>query len=78
MRHPGRKFPGILVQGGNLNLMCMVADSVCAKLEATVEPATYRELDRLCKALNGYRDHYRDTLLEHGIGLPYPDPDPTA
>ena len=78
MRHPGRKFPGVLVQGDNLNLLCMIADSLCAKLQATMEPASYRELDQLRKALKGYHDHYRDTLQEHRIPLPYPDPDRVA
>ena len=47
MRHPGRKHPGILIQGDDLNLLCMIADGLCAGLEPKVDAATYRELDHL-------------------------------
>jgi hypothetical protein len=78
MRHPGRKHPGILIQGDNLNLLCMIADGLCAGVEPKVDTATYRELDHLRKALKGYLSHYKDILREHGMRLPFPEPGPTA
>ncbi len=29
MRHPGRRFPGVLVQGDTLHSMCVAADEAC-------------------------------------------------
>jgi hypothetical protein len=30
MRHPGRKFPGVLIQGDTLHTLCVSTDSACA------------------------------------------------
>jgi hypothetical protein len=32
MRHPGRHFPGVLVQGDTLYLLCCQADEVCSSI----------------------------------------------
>lgn len=30
LRHPGRRFPGLLVQGDSLYALCVQADDACA------------------------------------------------
>ena len=38
MRHPDRAFPGVLLQGDSLYILCKQADLVC-KQEGAVRPA---------------------------------------
>lgn len=71
MRHPGRIFPGVLVQGDSLYLLCQRADSACTEV-GEGRPG-YDELDDLRVALWGYLNHYKATLAEHGIELPFSD-----
>lgn len=33
MRHPDRRFPGILIQGDSLYTLCAIADNICAKTQ---------------------------------------------
>jgi uncharacterized protein DUF6959 len=73
MRHPGRTFPGILIQGDNLHDMCLRTDRLCADLRPQIDAAAYAELNRLRNTLWAYLSHYRDALVEHGIKLPYSD-----
>ncbi|MGR9209679.1 DUF6959 family protein [Rhizobium leguminosarum] len=69
MRHPGRKFPGILVQGDNLHAMCLRADVACEKVGRGTPG--YEDLNGLRNTLWSYLNHYKSTLDEHGIGLPF-------
>ena len=41
LRHPGRKFPGVLIQGDTLYTLCVMAD------EAYAESGSNEELNRL-------------------------------
>jgi hypothetical protein len=69
MRHPGRRFPGMLVQGDSLHTLVTKADRLCAALEPGSEASEHaRELrDNLRARL----DHYKKVLGEHGIPLPF-------
>lgn len=67
MRHPGRKFPGVLIQGDTLFALCAMADEACAKVESN------RELDSLRNALSDLLLHYKIVLGEHEIRLPFDD-----
>ena len=69
MRHPGRKFPGFLFQGDVLFSLCMQADEVCTSIgRGATGFAQANELrNRLWSALN----HYKATLDEHNIRLPF-------
>jgi hypothetical protein len=71
LRHPGRKFPGILIQGDNLHLLCQVADKVCSDGKASLAPETYADMNRLRNALWDYLTHYKVVLGEHDIRLPF-------
>jgi hypothetical protein len=65
MRHPGRKFPGVLIQGDTLFTLCAMADEACAKDQSN------KELDRLRAALLDLLLHYKIVLGEHEIRLPF-------
>jgi len=65
MRHPGRKFPGVLIQGDTLFTLCAMADEACAK------DGSNKELDRLRSALLDLLLHYKIVLGEHDMQLPF-------
>lgn len=69
LRHPDRRFPGILIQGDSLYTLCMRADAACAGADKTDE--AYQELNALRNALWSYLLHYKAVLGEHGIPLPF-------
>ena len=71
MRHPGRKFPGVLVQGDTLYSLCKAADEAC-------EAARKARCDEASDELNAVRNqhwslvnHYKSVLHEHGFQLPF-------
>src|SRR4051794_13704122 len=37
MRHPGRHFPGMLIQGDTLHSFCCMADDACSGLDRSSE-----------------------------------------
>jgi hypothetical protein len=71
MRHPGRRFPGVLVQGDSLYILCTQADIACQEIGRGT--AGYDELNDLRNKLWDFLNHYKATLTEHGIPLPFND-----
>ena len=71
MRHPGRRFPGVLVQGDSLYSLCVRADNSCAVARDKLDSDSYSELNELRNALWGYLNHYKSVLGEHQIPLPF-------
>jgi len=71
MRHPGRRFPGVLIQGDSLYSMCQAADKICSSARDVLLPETYAELNALRNALWIRLAHYKSILLEHGLPLPF-------
>ena len=69
MRHPGRHFPGVLVQGDTLHTLCQRADVVCREL-CRGSPG-YDEANKLRNALWGLLTHYKVVLSEHDLPLPF-------
>jgi hypothetical protein len=69
LRHPGRAFPGVLIQGDSLHALCQRADLACQ--EVGQGTAGYPEVNKLRNALWSYLNHYRTALGEHGIKLPF-------
>jgi len=72
LQHPGRKFPGLLVQGDTLYAMCVQADEACAEAS---QGGTFEELEDLRSRLWDLLDHYKSVLGTHGIPLPFTDRD---
>jgi hypothetical protein len=69
MRHPGRKFPGVLVQGDTLYTLYHSAHEAQKGLEKDTD--AYGALLELKERLAGYVSHYKQILNEHGIPLPF-------
>ena len=71
LRHPGRAFPGLLVQGDTLFSLWRQADEACAEAEATLSSDSHAELTDLRDKLRALLSHYTSTLREHGLSLPF-------
>ncbi len=69
LRHPGRHFPGVLVQGDNLYGLWQRADLLCAEI-GPGSPG-YERAEQLREALWSWVSHYKATLAEHGMRLPF-------
>ena len=71
LRHPGRKFPGVLIQGDSLYGLCRQADDACAAARGLLDDDSYIGLNDLRNALRDYLAHYKRVLGEHDIKLPF-------
>lgn len=71
MRHPGRRFPGILVQGDTLHSLCVSADAACAQVRVAIGDEGFEELNELRNRLWSLLAHYKTVLGEHSIRLPF-------
>jgi hypothetical protein len=76
MRHPGRRFPGVLIQGDTLYTLCYRADAACIEAKARLNPDSYQEINDLRNALWGFLSHYKAVLGEYGIPLPFSETPP--
>jgi hypothetical protein len=70
MRHPGRRFPGMLIPGDTLHALARTLASARAQAGSIDEEAAY-ELADVADALQDWLAHYERVLAEHGIELPY-------
>ena len=71
LRHPGRRFPGMLVKGDSLYALCVRADDACSVAKGRLDAAAYSELNELRNILWGYLTHYKSVLAQHEIPLPF-------
>jgi len=71
LRHPERKFPGVLIQGDSLYALCRQADEVCTSSRLLSGEDAYEELNELRNKLWGYLTHYKCVLAEHQLPLPF-------
>lgn len=69
MRHPGRRFPGILIQGDTLHSLCCLADDVC--LSTDRHSSGYERANELRNKLWSALNHYKTVLGENEIPLPF-------
>lgn len=73
MKHPGRKFPGVLIQGDTLHFLCQTVDKACTTAKQQLNPDQFLELNELRNHLQTLLSHYKVILGEHGIPLPFSD-----
>ncbi|MGL5839783.1 MAG: DUF6959 family protein [Sphingorhabdus sp.] len=71
MRHPGRKFPGMLIQGDTLHSLSRMASDALAS--AVPESDQWYCLKDLADALQIRVDHYAEVMREHALELPFFD-----
>jgi hypothetical protein len=70
MRHPGRRFPGCLIQGDSLNNLLQSLTIVQSEASCLSEE-TAGELADIVEQLSDLMSHYRATLISHNIPLPF-------
>jgi hypothetical protein len=71
LKHPERKFPGVLIQGDTLYSLCQTADKACAAAKQQLSPDQFLELNELRNCLQSLLSHYKVILGEHGLPLPF-------
>jgi hypothetical protein len=76
MRHPGRRFPGVLVQEDTLHSMCVTADAACDEARGIMNDEGFDRLNELRNHLWSLLTHYKGVLVEHKIPLPFADATP--
>ncbi|ESY71999.1 hypothetical protein NKJ90_10270 [Mesorhizobium sp. M0051] len=69
MRHPGRAFPGVLIQGDTLHSLAKQADLICAGIG--IGSDAFEEADDLRGTLWALVNHYKATLVAHSMDLPF-------
>ncbi len=73
MRHPGRRFPGALIQGDSLHALSQTADRAFVAIKSGKSDEALEEIGELREALAERLNHYKQVLAEHNIGLPFDD-----
>src|SRR5262245_3229858 len=79
LRMPGRRFPGVLVQGDSLSILLDEALDVLAALSDKPDSEAFDAALNLAETLESLLAHYETTLNQKGLELPYsPNPDRTT
>ena len=71
MRHPGRRFPGVLIQGDTLASLVNRLDAIRRQIGGAEEAAA--ELADVHEHMKELLLHYRNVLLSHSMELPFRD-----
>jgi hypothetical protein len=76
IKPPGRNFPGCVIQGDTLAILCRAAQMIASAVETGhTDDQDFRDtVEDLNNALVGRILHYQGVLAEHGICLPYSVP----
>ena len=70
---PGRRFPGIVMQGDTLSSVLESARYLLGEFKRLRDEERYFEVLAFAEQLQGQLLHYEDTLKQHGMDLPYID-----
>ena len=71
VRLPGRRFPGIVIQGDSLAILASAAERALKALGAGRGEEASEELQELVDLLGRYRTEYEKALGVTGLELPY-------
>ena len=71
MKHPGRNYPGVLVQGDTLYSICRDLDRVCREISNGNVDEAFDELNEIRNSMWEKLNHYKVVLGEHDIKLPF-------
>ena len=71
LRHPGREFPGVLIQGDSLHVLFSAARSALDAAERNDLQAVCEQLNELSEKLGAYQRAYESALDSAGVPLPY-------
>jgi hypothetical protein len=75
IRHPSRRYPGVLIQGDDLFGLCLCVDKLSkSSLAAERDALSFDDqmcLSRLRESLWDYFEHYSEVLAQHGAPVPF-------
>jgi hypothetical protein len=73
IKPPGRQFPGCVIQGDSLRILCRSAQRIAehAKEGTTDDDECLLEIEDLVNSLIDRLRHYQTVLHAHGLSLPY-------
>jgi hypothetical protein len=71
VRAPGRRFPGVVVQGDTLATLLDSANEIVSRAALTSDDELAAEAEGLRDRLAGLVAQYEAVMVEHGLGLPY-------
>lgn len=71
LRLPGRRFPGVVIQGDTLHSLVSTTSEALAALEQGNTPNAQELLREAVEQLRDAQAHYEAALGEHGLALPY-------
>jgi hypothetical protein len=71
VRFPGRKYPGVLIQGDTLSTLITTTSEAIAALDRSDATVAQELLRELAAHLLETQERYERALREHGIELPY-------
>ena len=71
IRHPNRKFPGVLLQGDTLYGLFRRTEEILLASKGRLESDEAEELQDLRDHLAELVSHYKRVLLEHNMPLPF-------
>jgi hypothetical protein len=70
---PGRKFPGVVLQGDSLRILLDSAEEVCRLCGSVRDSALFAEAVSLREKLADYVTAYEQVMKASGRELPYPE-----
>lgn len=71
VRMPGRNFPGCVIQGDSLSILCSFARSIHQRVVALDDEELSGDTAEMLDLLEGRLKHYEEVLKQHDIPLPY-------
>jgi hypothetical protein len=75
IRLPGRRFPGIVVQGDSLAILTSTTKALVTALSDGQLAKAREDATELDELLSGLKSAYEDALHQAGLELPYPSSD---
>jgi len=76
IKPPGRNYPGCVIQGDSLSILCRTARDIaaCVRDGDTMSESFRADVQELTNSLLDRMLHYQRVLRSHGIDLPYSRP----
>ena len=71
LRTPGRRFPGVVIQGDSLHVIVQQVNEIARLSDGTLNSELHYAIVELRENLGRYVGVYEDALREHNIPLPY-------
>jgi hypothetical protein len=71
LRHPGRRFPGSLIQGDSLSILVGEARWLLKRVSKSEDRTLVAAAREHLQNLQARLEHYEKVLAEHDIELPY-------